>query len=132
MYVPPAPDTTLTPHKLLHILSTVRDFWYGNNGLMNMYWLRLPYLVRDIIKHSPFHASEDEKRMAALQYSLQTQPGISWGKIAGVLWYMEEHTALEKVRKYLPHKPGDYWFFPLYMCMYIYLVPHAKGACANT
>ena len=100
------PDTSLTPHKLLHALSTVRDFWYGNNGLM--YWLRVPYSVRDIIRDSPCHSSEDERRMAALQYSLQTLPDMSWGKVAGVLWYLEEHTALEAVRKYLPHKPGEY------------------------
>ena len=100
------PDTSLTPHTLLHALSTVRDFWYGNNGLM--YWLRVPYLVRDIIRDSPFHTSEDEKRIAVLQYSLQTLPGMSWGMIAGVLWRLEEHTALEIVRQYLPHKPGDH------------------------
>ena len=99
------PDTSLTPHTLLHAVSTVRNFW-EIDGLL--YYLDVPYLVRDEIRSSPSYSSEDEKRMAGLLYSLQSLPGMSWGKIAGVLWYLEEHTALETVRQYLPHKPGDY------------------------
>ena len=98
------PDSSLTPHTLLHALSTVRNFWYDKNGLI--YWLGVPYSVQDKIRSSPL--SEDEKRMAAVKYSLQTLPGMSWVMIAGVLWRLEEHTALETVRQYLPHKPGEY------------------------
>ena len=99
------PDTSLTPHTLLHAVSTVRDFW-GYSGLLTFF--DVPYSVWIEIRDSPSYSSEDEKRTAGLQYSLQTLPGISWGKIAGVLWYLEEHKALETVRQYLPHKPGDY------------------------
>ena len=99
------PDTSLTPHTLLRAVSTVRKFW-EIYGLLS--WLDVPPSVRDEIRASPSYSSEDEKRIAVLQYSLQTLPGVSWGKIAGVLWYLEEHTALETVRQYLPHKPGDY------------------------
>ena len=98
-------DTSLTPHTLLHAVSTVRDFW-EINGLL--YYLGVPYYVRLEIRDSPSYSSEDERRSAVLQYSLQTLPGMSWGRIAGVLWRLEEHTALETVRQYLPHKPGDY------------------------
>ena len=104
------PDTSLTPHTLLHAVSTVRNFWeigsLASLGLLG--WLNVPLSVRDEIRASPSYSSEDEKRTAVLQYSLQTAPGMSWGKIAGVLWFLEEHTALETVRQYLPHKPGDY------------------------
>ena len=135
------PDTSLTPHTLLHAVSTVRNFWEG--GLLP--YLGVPISVRDEIRASPLYSSEDEKRMAGLQYSLQTLPGMSWRKIAGVLWYQKEHTALETVIQYLPHKPGDYitctvlyWlyiYFPLlvcicvcvYTCTYLSTVPHAKG-----
>ena len=58
------------------------------------------------ITSSQSYSSEDEKRVAGLQYYLQTAAGVSWGRIAGVLWFMEEHTALETVREYLPHKHG--------------------------
>ena len=98
------PDTSLTPHTLLHAVSTVRDFW-EKDGLLS---LGVPYRVRIEIRGSPSYSSEDEKRMSVLQYSLQTLPGMSWGRIAGLLWRLEEHTALETVRQYLPHKPGDY------------------------
>ena len=70
--------------------------------------LYVPRKVWEEIRASSSYSSEDEKRMAVLQYSLQTLPGMSWGKIAGVLWYLGEHTALETIRQYLPHKPGQY------------------------
>ena len=99
------PDTSLTPHLLLPALSTVEAFW-GSDGLL--YFLDVSNSVRYQIGQDPSYSSEDERRMAVLQYCLQTLPGMSWGRIAGVLWFMEEHTALETVRPYLPHKPGDY------------------------
>ena len=100
-----SPDTSLTPLLLVPVLSTVtvRDFW----GAL-LFLLGVPDLVIDQIRLDPSYSSEDEKRMVVLQYSLQTVPGVSWGRIAGVLWFLEEHTALETVRPYLPHKPGEY------------------------
>ena len=99
------PDTSLTPHTLLHAVSTVRDLW-KIDGLLD--YLGVPGSVQFEIRDSPSYSSEDEKRKALLKYSLQTLPGMSWGKIAGVLWFLGEHAALETVRQYLPHKPGDY------------------------
>ena len=84
-------------------MSTVREFW-GYYGLLH--YLGVPRAVRDQIRSSQSYSSEDEKRVAGLQYYLQTVPGASWGRIAGVLWCMGEHTALETVREYLPHKHG--------------------------
>lgn len=104
MYVLSPPDTSLTPQTLLNALSAVRNF-LGDKGLL--YWL-VPYPVLSQIRDSPLYSSEREKIMAGLQYSLRTVPGISWGRIAGELWRLEEHTALETVGQYLPHKPGDY------------------------
>ena len=105
------PDTSLTPHLLLPALSTVRGFW-GGYGLL--YVLGVPYSVRGEITQYTSYSSEDERRMAVLQYCLQTLPGVSWGMIAGVLWYLGEHTALETVRPYLPHQPGDYTIWYMY------------------
>ena len=86
-------------------MSTVRDFWDAG-GLLQC--LGVPHTVKDQITASQLYTSEDEKRMAVLQYYLQTVPGASWGSIASALWGMEEQTALETVRQYLPHKPGEY------------------------
>ena len=137
------PDTSLTPRTLLHAVSTVRNFWEIGELLV---WLDVPPSVRDEIRASPSYSSEDEKRMAGLQYSLQTAPGMSWGKIAEALWFLQEHTALETVRQYLPHKPGDYltctvlyWLYiplPIYInihtCFLSTYLPHATGyMCGN-
>ena len=73
----------------------------------------------DQIRASRSYSSEEEKRVAVLQYYLQTVPGVSWGRIAGVLWYLEEHTALETVRQYLPYTHGQYenGFFVVNYCL---------------
>ena len=102
--LPLPPDLSLIPDTLLHAVSTVTDFW-GEGGLLA--WLLVPSPVQDRIRASPSYSSEDERRTTALQYYLQTVPGASWGRIAGVLWGMEEHTALESVRQYLPHQHGE-------------------------
>ena len=104
------PDASLTPHTLLHAVSTVRRFW-------DLLWcLGVPLSVRGQISRSQSYSSEDEKRIAGLQYCLQTLPGVSWGRIAGVLWMMEEHTALETVRQYLPPKHGEHYTGDDCMC----------------
>ena len=111
------PDTSLTPHTLLHAVSTVRQFWeYGSSGAGLLWCLDVPWSVIDQIGDSQSYSSEDEKRMAGLQYCLQTVPGVSWGRIAGVLWEMEEHTALETVRQYLPPKHGEHYTGDDCMC----------------
>ena len=84
-------------------MSSVREFWGG--GLL--YYLDVPYSVRDQIRDSSAYSSEEEKRVAGIEYYLQTVPGASWGRVAGVLWRLGEHTALEAVRQYLPHKHGE-------------------------
>ena len=97
------PDDSLTPHTLLPAVSSVRQFWRRDDsewGLLER--LGVPWSVMDDIMASPSHSTEEEKRIAGLQYYLQTLPGASWEMIAGSLWRMEEHTALEEVRQHLP------------------------------
>ena len=84
-------------------MSSVRRFWTG--GLLD--YLGVPYSVRGQIIDSSAYSSEEERRVAGVEYYLQTMPGASWGRVAGMLWYMEECTALEAVRQYLPHKHGE-------------------------
>ena len=98
------PDDGLTPHTLLATVSTVREFWGGL-----LYCLGVPLSVMDEIRKSPSYSTEEEKRIAGLQYYLQTVPGASWERIAGVLWLLEEETALGNVRQYLPPTHGEEW-----------------------
>ena len=102
--LPLPPDLSLTPDTLLHAVSTVIDFW-GEDGLLDC--LIVPDPVMDQIRASPSYSGEDERRTAALQYYLQMVPGASWGRIASILWHLEEHTALKSVRQYLPHQHGE-------------------------
>ena len=97
------PDASLLPHTLQNIVSSVRRFWYI--GLLD--YLRVPFSVQDEIRDSSAYSSEEERRVASVEYYLQTVPGASWGRVAGVLWWLGEHTALEAVRQYIPHKHGE-------------------------
>ena len=101
------PDDSLTPHTLLPAVSSVRHFWWRDGEVGLLGWLDVPPSVMDDIRASPSHSTEEEKRIAGLQYYLQTIPGASWEKIAEVLWMMEEHTALEEVRQHLPSTCGE-------------------------
>ena len=69
--------------------------------------LGVPWSVMDRIRANPSHTTEEVKRIAGLQYYLQTLPSASWEMIAGTLWYLEEHTVLEEVRQHLPSTYGE-------------------------
>ena len=69
--------------------------------------LYVPKSVINDIMANPSYSTEEEKRIAGLQYYLQTVPGASWERIAGVLWFLEQNTALEEVRQYLPSTHGE-------------------------
>ena len=101
------PDDSLTPHTLLPAVSTVTKFWRSDDeyGLLEV--LCVPQSVMDDIRTSPLYSTEEEKRIAGLQYYLHIVPRASWEDIAGALWGLEEHTALEEVRQYLPPAHGE-------------------------
>ena len=101
------PDDSLTPHTLLPAVSSVRKFWWRDDDEGLLEGLGVPYSMVNDIRASLSHSTEEEKRIAGLQYYLQTLPGASWETIAGELWFMEEHTALEEVRQHLPHTYGE-------------------------
>ena len=103
------PDDSLTPYTLLPAVSTVTEFWWRDDddewGLLEL--LGVSQSVMDDIRASPLYSTEEEKRIAGLQYYLHTVPSASWEVIAGGLWRMEEHTALEEVIQYLPPAHGE-------------------------
>ena len=71
------------------MLSTVGQFW---NVLK---YLRVPGTVIDQIKCRKL--GEVEEKVEGLRYYLETVPGASWGRIAGALWFAEEHEALKSI-----------------------------------
>ena len=88
-------------------VSTVTRFWRSDDEWGLLERLDVHYSVMDDIRASPLYSTEEEKRIAGLQYYLHTVPSASWEDIAGVLWRLEEHTALEEVRQYLPPAHGE-------------------------
>ena len=88
-------------------MSSVEEFWVFDYDEGLLFWLDVPDSVQDEIRHSSAYSSEEEKGVAGIEYYLQTVPGASWGRVAGMLWRLGEHTALEAVRQYLPHKHGE-------------------------
>ena len=86
----------------------MKKFWGLTLQFGLLYYLGVPESVREQIRASRSYSSEGEKRVAGLQYYLQTVPGVSWGRIASVLWFMKEYNALETVSQYLPHTHGQY------------------------
>ena len=98
-------DATLDSRAILDAVSTVNLKHFWDRALLGL--LGVPKSVRSQIRDSQSYSSEDERRIAGLDYYLKIVPGASWGKIAGVLWFLAENRALEKVRQHLPQKIGE-------------------------
>ena len=89
-------DDTLTIDNLREVTSSVKD-WKSLSGYH--YGLCVPDHVSACINQ------EEKKTM--LQYFLKYVPMASWQKVAGVLYYMREKTALEAVKPFLKVTPGQ-------------------------
>ena len=96
-------DGTLTTSNVCQALASVKD-WYslGYTGRLGV-----PRAVRDDIQYNRPNKTEEEKKTEMLVYYLLTVPQASWQTIAGALYYMEEVTALEAVKRFLHHTPGQ-------------------------
>ena len=61
----------------------------------------------DEISASADYQTEEEQKKAVLLYYLDTVPQPSWQTVAGALYGREEVTALEAVKVFLKHTPGQ-------------------------
>ena len=98
------PDGTLTTSNVCQALASVKDWHslgYYNGGLC------VPPAVGDDIRDNRPNKTEEEKKTEMLVYYLHTMPQASWQTIASALYYMEEVTALEAVKRFLHHTPGQ-------------------------
>ena len=97
-------DGTLTTSNVCQALASVKD-WHRlgpYNGA-----LLVPQAVCDDIRGKRPNKTEEEKKTEMLVYYLHTMPQASWEDIAGALYYREEVTALEAVKRFLHHTPGQ-------------------------
>ena len=105
----PCADPTLTCNNLLQALASVHDWFSLGHGLYVSIGIGLgvPLSVCDEIRFSADYQTEEEKKKAMLLYYLHTVPQPSWQTVAGALYGMEEVTALEAVKVFLKHTPGQ-------------------------
>ena len=79
-------------------MTSVKD-WYS---LGEYRWgLGVPISVRNEISASADFKTEEEKKVALLQYFLDNVPMASWQAVAGALHYREEKP-LQMVQAFLP------------------------------
>ena len=71
------------------------------------YGLGVPEAVRNAIRDSRAYQTEDEQKVALLQYYLNNVPMASWQSVAGALHWMEEKTALQLAKVFLTPAAGQ-------------------------
>ena len=98
------PDGTLTTSNVCQALASVKD-WHSLGHYKG--GLGVPHFVCDVIRLDRPNKTEEEKKTEMLVYYLHTVPQASWQTIAGALYYREEVTALEAVKRFLHHTPGQ-------------------------
>ena len=112
----PCADTTLTINNLLQALTSVHDWHTLGCGGMHVGTtiyvhgvggLGIFDAVCDEINESADYQTEEEKKKAMLLYYLHTVPQPSWQTVAGALYGREEVTALDAVKVFLKHTPGQ-------------------------
>ena len=96
-------DGTLTTSNVCQALASVKN--WRNLGYAGA--LDVPLAVCDDIRDNRPNKTEEEKKTEMLVYYLHTVPQASWQTIAGALYYMEDVTALEAVKRFLHHTPGQ-------------------------
>ena len=97
-------DGTLTTSNVCQALESVKNWCslgYYNGGL------DVPPAVCNDIRNNRPNKTEEEKKTEMLVYYLHTVPQASWQTIAGALYYSKEVTALEAVKRFLHHTPGQ-------------------------
>ena len=103
LLAPITPDLTLTPSNMSAVLHTVEDL-----ETLGLYVLDLPSFVYATIDSGRLYTNVYEKREALIQCYLLNYPLASWAHVAGMLYFYEEHTALQEVRQYITQQKGNW------------------------
>ena len=94
-----SPDASITLHRVYQVTSAVAY------GVLDD-CLEVHDSVRCQINANPAYPTEEKKRDALIAYFLHSLPHASWAMLAGLLYYMEQHSSLEAAIEYLQHTTG--------------------------
>ena len=95
-------DASLTVENIVSVLKLMKNGWYKKMSHI----LAMPASKKRSIKEQ--YLSKEGQLRAFVEYIHSFHPSMSWGLLAGILYSMEEHKALEELRarKYLTFKKG--------------------------
>ena len=93
-------DPSITSHAVHQVMQVVREGWWKSVGGS----LSVPWSILNNID-----ASDDENISALTSYVATILPGITWERIASVLYEYGEHAAVEQVKTHLHIVPGELW-----------------------
>ncbi len=93
-------DQTITLDEVSKVFLLTKGDWNENLGIA----LLIPKNIRDKIKQD--HSDLGAQKRALMEYWIQTMYNVSWGTLAGVLYYTQEEEALRECKYFLPTNNG--------------------------
>ena len=93
-------DASLTVDKAAEVILLTEKDWDDDLGIA----LLVPKCVRNRIKTE--HDELASQKRALAKYWVETMYNASWSILAGVLYYTQEHSALNKCKEYFTNTPG--------------------------
>ena len=98
--VPSLSDPSLTEQNVRHVVEVVEQRKWRSVGI----YVSVPDSILNKVDAECF--SYDERISALANYMVTTIPGITWEKIASVLYWFDEKRAVERAKLYLHIVPG--------------------------
>ena len=99
-------DPTLNYNNLHRLTASVKDW-----RRLGHYFSGLGVPKAVFVEINTAYQTEEKKKEALLLYFLHNVPMASWQRVAGVLHYVEEKTALEAVRAFTIFTPAGQSLF---------------------
>ena len=91
-------DPTLTLHSVTAVVAPVKDWnWLG-------LCLGVPQAKRSEMDSK--YPTDEKKKEAVMDYWLHYSPVVSWGTLAGELYYREEKQSLQLIQRHLKKITG--------------------------
>ena len=95
-------DASLTVDNIVGVLKLMKNGWYNKMAHI----LAMPASKKKSIKEQ--YSSKEDQLRGFVEYIYSFHPSMTWCLLAGILYSMEEHEALEELqaRNYLTFRKG--------------------------